>query len=333
MSGLIGHTLYAELTLREALRRNLPFAALLQQHQASFHAGSYLGSDIQAMPEAICVDTGNEVGFGTVPLERSPLTGGAVRQFKLPTPTGPLTATQVHERYYGRSHLVFGWTAQDRHLHVPWDHLPDYFAAVIEDLLDQAPQNQRALAYTLGWIVHIVSDSLIKGIRPGIELELLDGRYTRRNRPVQDLVSFHEIGIRELSLDWPALLQAMAATPVESVQLLYMRSTEATGHLARLFPDGWEPQNESTLHAILAENRRYLKQHTREVLADLQLRPTPAGPACSEALSQISGLTYNQMCDEARRAQFRPMLDTMTSNIHDMLDAVGQRCPKLGSQA
>ena len=95
MSGIVGHTLYAELALREAARRRLPFTAMLQQQRANFHAGAYLGSDIQVMPEAVCVDTGKEVGFGTVPLERSPITGGPVRQFKLTTPSGPITAAQA----------------------------------------------------------------------------------------------------------------------------------------------------------------------------------------------------------------------------------------------
>ena len=158
MSGIIGHTLYAELALREAVQQKHRWAGVMQAHRASFHAGAYIGSDIQVMPEAVCVDTGKEVGFGTVPLERSPITGGAVRQFRLVTPDGPLTATRVHERFYGRAHLVFGWTQAEKELRVPWDHLPEYFAAVIADLDSKV---ERALAYTLGWIVHVVGDSLL----------------------------------------------------------------------------------------------------------------------------------------------------------------------------
>ncbi len=35
------------------------------------------------MPEAIGVETGEEVGFGTVPVEKSPYTGGPVRPLRL----------------------------------------------------------------------------------------------------------------------------------------------------------------------------------------------------------------------------------------------------------
>ena len=52
MSGIIGHTLYAELALREAVQQKHRWAGVMQAHRASFHAGAYIGSDIQVMPEA-----------------------------------------------------------------------------------------------------------------------------------------------------------------------------------------------------------------------------------------------------------------------------------------
>jgi hypothetical protein len=318
MSGIIGHTLYAELALREAARRKHLWAGVMQAHRASFHAGAYLGSDIQVMPEAVCVDTGKEVGFGTVPLERSPITGGAVRRFRLETPAGLLTATQVHERFYGRAHLVFGWTQAEKELRVPWDHLPEYFASVITDLGDKG---ERALAYTLGWIVHVVGDSLIKGQQPGIELKLVDGRYTAKNRPVQDLISFHDIGSAELGMDWAKDLAAMAATPVEDIQLHYMRCAKPHGQLAKLFPDGWKPESAATLRAVLAENRRWVKQHALDEITSMQL----IDGECSPALREKSGLTLAEMRVAAREAKFHEMLDTMTDQITAMFEAVNMR--------
>ncbi len=323
MSGIIGHTLYAELTLREVARRRLPFTEIIQKHRSSFHAGAYLGSDIQVMPEAVCVDTGKEVGFGTVPLERSPITGGLVKQFKLTTPTGPITATQAHARFYGRSHLVFGWNTADKELRVPWDHLPDYFAAVIDDL-DR--HEEGSLAYTLGWIAHVVSDSLIKGQQAGIELQLLDGRYTPKNRPIQDLVSFHDIGIAELGMDWPRVFTDLAATLVEEIQLHYMRCTEPSGHLAKIFPDGWVPEAGSTMRAVLSENRRYVRHHAEEELANMQL----TNGECRDSLRQLTGMTLSEMRAEAQHAKFRQMLDVMAGHIVEMFEAVMQRCQKLG---
>ncbi len=178
MSGIIGHSMYALLGLKAAAQRKLPFAPIAQRHIASYLAGAYIGCDIQTMPEAICVDTGREVGYGTVPLTKSPLTGGAVKPWKLKVADREYTPREIHELFYGRAHLVFGWSKTDRENTVPWDHLPDYFADVIEDTFSFFGPSERSLAYVFGWMAHVVSDSLIKSIQPGIDLHLLDGKYT-----------------------------------------------------------------------------------------------------------------------------------------------------------
>ena len=333
MSGIVGHSFYAILGLKAATQRRLPLAALARRHFASYVAGAYLGSDIQCMPEAVCVDTGRDVGFGTVPLEKSPITGGAVRQFSLATPGGALTPRQVFERFYGRSHLVFGWAKGDVALRVPWDHLADYFAAVAGDAFTLFGAARRPLAYVLGWIVHVVSDSLIKSIQPGIDLQLLDGKYTARNRPVQDLVTFHELGAGEFHLDWPALFADLADTPVEPVQLHYMRACAPRGELARLFPDGWDAEAEPVLRAVLVENRRYLRQHARDELANMELHDTPGGPECPDAMRAITGLSYAEMREAAERADFRHALWQMGEQIASMFEAVTQRSPPLAALA
>lgn len=330
MSGIVGHSFYAVLGLKEAEHRKLPFASIARRHFASYTAGAYLGCDIQVMPEAICVDTGREVGFGTVPLEKSPITGGTVRQFRLATPDGPLTAYQVHERFYGRSHLVFGWTKHDAELRVPWDHVADYFAAAIEDAFAHYP-GERTLAYALGWIVHVVSDSLIKSIQPGIDLTLVDGKYTPRNRPVQELVTFHEYGVKEFQLRWAAIFTDLANTPVEPFQLHYMRATAPRGELTKLFPNGWRPEAEPTLRAVLAENRRYVRQHALDVLASMELHDTPHGPECTDAQRETSGLTFTEMLEAARDAHFRDVLTHMGEQVADMFAAVAHRSPKLAA--
>jgi hypothetical protein len=318
MSGIIGHTLYAEMALRRMVKEKRRWASILMEHRPSFHAGAYIGSDIQVMPEAVCVDTGCEVGFGTVPLEASPLTGGRVRRFRLDTPEGPLTANQVHERFYGRSHLIFGWRQIEQVLRIPWDHLPDYFAAVIHDLSNR---NARSLAYTLGWIVHVVSDSLIKGQQNGIELHLLNGRYTAENRPVQDLISFHDIGIAELQMDWNRVFSDIAKTPVEEIQFHYMRVAEPSGELEQWFPEGWQMDAAPTLRCVLAENRRYLGKHAEDELAAMRL----VEGDCNAAIQKRCGMNLHEMREAARRAGFRAMLDVMTEHILKMLEEISVR--------
>lgn len=327
MSGIIGHGMYAVLGLKAAAARRLPLAWVAQRHSASFLAGAYIGSDIQVMPEAICVDTGREVGFGTVPLEKSPLTGGPVRQFRLTTPDGPMTPHQVFERFYGRAHLVFGWMKKDETLRVPWDHLADYCAAAMEDAFELFGPGDRPVAYALGWIVHMVSDSLIKGIQPGIDLNLLDGRYTARNRPVQDLVTYHEIGVKEFHLDWPAMLNDLAGTPLEPVQLHYMRCAKPQGHLAELFSEGWSPESEPVLRTVLAENRRYVRHHAEDVLAGMKL----TNGECKESLRKLVGLSYAEMIEAARAANFTHTLWKIGDEIATMFEAVSHRSPRLAA--
>ena len=75
--------MYAVLGAKAAIHRNVSLAWIATRNFPSFLAGAYLGSDIQVMPEAVCVDTGLPVGFGTVPLEKSPITGGTVAGPKL----------------------------------------------------------------------------------------------------------------------------------------------------------------------------------------------------------------------------------------------------------
>jgi len=198
MSGIIGHTMYAILGGKAAEHRKLPIVPLIYRHYATYLCGAYLGCDIQTMPEVVCVDTGKEVGYGTAPLEKNPLTGGAVRPWTLKFDGREYRPREIHRTFYGRSHLVFGWDKAERVHTVPWDHLADYCAAVADDAVELFGPGERQLAYLFGWMAHIVGDSLIKSVQPGIELDLLDGKYTPRNRPIQDLVTFH-IGPRY----WP----------------------------------------------------------------------------------------------------------------------------------
>lgn len=330
MSGLIGHTMYAMLGAKAADARGLSILPVLRRHWPSYLAGSYLGSDVQTMPEAICVDTGQEVGYGTAPLAKSPLTGGAVRPWKLKFQGEEYRPNQIHEMFYGRAHLVFGWGRAERELSVPWDHLADYCALVVEDTLDLFGPGERPLAYVFGMMVHVVSDSLIKSVRPGIDLQLLDGKYTPKNRPIQDLVTFHEVGRQELGLNWPALLADLVETPVEPAQLHYMRVAPPRGRLARDFKHGWLPDKQDLLRAVLAENRRYLKIHKDQILRDLELKRSGDGWECNDALREATGgLHYREMVELAEKAHFRHALWQMGEAVADLFTQVAERLPAL----
>ncbi len=316
MSGLIGHTMYGILAAKAAKGRGLPITQIIERHLPSFLCGAYLGCDIQVMPEAVCVDTGREVGFGTVPLEKSPITGGTVKPWTLAHEGRNYRPKEIHELFYGRAHLVFGWAKPEVNLRVPWDHLGDYCARAIRDDLS----SERGLAYALGWMVHIVGDSLIKSIQPGIRMHLLDGVYTPRNRIVQDQFAFHTIG-GELDLNWPKLFRDMAATPAESIQLHYMRVGEKRGELAQLFDQGWKPELQPLLAAVLTENRRWLPQHTEDVLRVVERD--------SEEAERISGgLEFAAMIEIAESAGMRNTLVTIAEQCADLMEQTIAQVPE-----
>lgn len=330
MSGLIGHAMYAVLGAKAAAHRRLPVGLVIERHWPTYLAAAYLGCDIQTMPEAVCVDTGKEVGYGTVPLDKSPLTGGAVRPFHLSFQGTDYRPRDIHAMFYGRSHLTFGWSSQQQDLILPWDHLPDYCAAVVEDAIELYGPGERPLAYVLGWMTHLVGDGLIKSIRPGVTLHLLDGTYTPKNRPIQDLITFHEIGRKELRLNWPALLTDLAETPVEPIQLHTMRVAPPRGRLARDFPEAWYPQQQGLLRAVLEENRRYLRVYKDHVLDEMALQRSGDGWECDARLREAAGgLDYAAMVEAAEKAHFRHALWQVGEAIAELFAEVVQLVPRL----
>ena len=116
MSGIIGHTTYAILAAKAAAHHRLPIAPILQRHCASYLAGSYLGSDVQTLPAAVCQDTGEEVGYCAARITESPITGGPVTPWKLSLEGTQYLPLEIHRRFYGRAHLVFGWDEAERQL-------------------------------------------------------------------------------------------------------------------------------------------------------------------------------------------------------------------------
>ncbi len=334
MSGIIGHTMYAILGARAAQERKLPVASLIGRHSASYLCGSYLGCDVQTMPEAICVDTGQEVGYGTAPLDKSPLTGGAVRPWNLVSEGKSYRPKEIHRLFYGRAHLVFGWSREEREHTVPWDHLADYCASVVKDAMERFGPGERKLAYLFGWMAHIVGDSLIKSIRPGIDLHLHGGKYTPANRPIQDLVTFHEIGRKELGLNWKNILTDLAETPVEPIQFHYMRIEKPQGILATQFANGWKPRLKPLLTQVLNENRHYQKIRNPRLIKQLALSKTISGWQCDPALTRQSlGLRYPEMVELAEKANFRHALWQMGEAILKLFSEVVERVPELQNVA
>ena len=330
MSGIVGHTMYGILAAKAAQAKRLPISGIIHRHYASFLCGAYLGCDVQTMPEAICVDTKKEVGYGTAPLDKSPLTGGQVTPWSLKLNDVAYRPQEIHRTFYGRAHLVFGWSVADRKHVVPWDHLADYCAAVVQDAIDLYGPGQRQLAYLFGWVAHVVGDSLIKSIQPGVDLHLLDGKYTAKNRPIQDLVTFHEIGRQELGLNWATLLTDLAATPVEPIQFHYMRVAQPRGELATQFPNAWAPHLSDLLSVVLKENRRYQAIRNERLLKLYALKKIGSSWKCHADLSRTTGgLSYAEMIEQANQSGFRHALWQIGEQTAAVYEQIIQRCQPL----
>ena len=310
MSGVIGHVMYAILGAKAAAQRSLPITPLLRRHEASYLCGAYLGADIQTLPNGTDVATGIPFGYGTLPPHVTERGGRPIRPYQLVHEGESFDSRTLTDLFYGRSHLTLGWTAKDLSLTVPWDHLPDYVAAVIADVPAIHGPGERPIAYLFGWLAHIVGDAMIKGIREGLSMKLLNGLYTPENRPIQDLVTYHEIGIKELHLNWPNLLADLATTPPEPIQPHYMRIGPRQGLLGKRYPIGWEPDQAALLKTLLTANRWYFPYWTRQIIEQLKLTQDANGQwQCQAQLSQKAGnLSYQEMVKLAQNANFRHTL-------------------------
>jgi len=331
MSGVVGHVAYAVLGAKAAEARRLPLAGAIRRHFASYLGGAYLGCDIHTLPSAVCVDTGEEVGHGAKVPARSPLTGGGVRPWSFEHEGREFSPKEIRETFYGRSHLILGWCEAERPYALDWSAYLDYAAAVAGDALELFGPGHRALAWTLGWVTHVVGDGLIHSVLPGLELQLLDGTYTPANRPVQDLVTFQEIGIGALGLDWPALLDELACSPAEEVQCHYMRCGPRRGRLGAAFAEGWAPEREALLRRVQAENHRYQRIRNPRLVGEYALRESAGGElACAPSLSEVAGgLSYAEMLAAAEDARFHHALWQIGEFIADAMVALTERQPLL----
>lgn len=163
---------------------------------------------------------------------------------------------------------------------------------------------------------------------PGLDLHLHDGKYTPANRPIQDLVTFHEVGVKELGLNWAALLRDLVETPIEPAQTHYMRCAIRRGRLGKHATLGWQPKDEALLLVILSENRRYQRIRNERILKELALRDTPTGPQCDPALSKRAGnLTWPEMKALAKKARFRRALWQMGERVAEIFAETCNRQP------
>ena len=131
-------------------------------------------------------------------------------------------------------------------------------------------------------------------------------------------------------MNWPALMADLVETPVEPIQLHYMRTSEPQGSLANDFPNAWAPELGPTLLKVLVENRRYQKIRNERLLKKYALVKTKSGWQCDRELTNITGgMNYEEMVKAADKANFRHALWQMGEAIADLFEQIVQRQPLL----
>jgi len=320
MSGIIGHLTYAILAHQKIAKRSPHIAQLIDKHQSSYLAGSYLGADIMTLPSGRCPECGEEYGYGGSFFANCPKDQIPLNEYTLTFNDVTYKPREIYRIFYGRSHLLFGWYNGQDKFGLQWPELASYFESVIYDTFAFYTQPDRQVAYVMGWITHVIGDALIKSVQPRLNLYLLNGTYTTQNRPIQDLFSFHQFGKLEYQINWSDLMFNLVETPVESVQAHFMRLKEPRGKLAERFPNGWQPKYEQLLYKVMGENRRYQKIRNPRLIKQMVLKQTPDGLSCDNQLSQITGgLSFDEMIHIANTAGFRQALDQIGEDIAQFL--------------
>ena len=320
--------MYAILGAQEAEKRKLPIGGILRAHPARLPLRCLSGLRYSDHARGDLRGYRARDWLWNSPVEAEPDHRRKGVAMGIAAWWQELSTAEIHHLFYGRTHVVFGWQRKDREHTVPWDHLGDYCADAVRDALLIYKANDRSLAYLFGWMAHIVGDSLIKSVQPGVDLHLHGGKYTPANRPIQDLVTFHEVGRKELKLDWLAILDGLAKTPVEDVQFHYMRVANRRGELGDSFGNVWAPEHTGLLGRVLHENRRYQAIRNPRLLKQLELHKTKNGWDCDPALNKQSlGLHYLEMVELAKKANFRHALWQIGSAIADLFVDVVERVP------
>jgi hypothetical protein len=107
---------------------------------------------------------------------------------------------------------------------------------------------------------------------------------------------------------------------------------DARGRLAWDFPYDWVPQHHALLQKVLAENRRYQRIRNERLLGQLRLKRVGGGLECDEELSRASGgLSYAEMVQAAREANFRHALWQIAEAIADLTEQVVRFLPRFDS--
>jgi len=216
------HVTYAVLGAQAATARRLPVAPLLRRHWASYLCGAYLGCDIQTFPKQCVWTRAAKSGTAWCRWPESPhrRRGPAMealldgREYTRVTSTGCFTGDRTWSLAGARRNstcrnpgTIWPITSRAR----PLTRGPALARANVRwPISSHARARGRRQSHQ------------VRPRRP--EAAFTRRQYTPRNRPIQDLITFHEVGRKELNLNWARPAGGSRWLPaVESLQPHTMR--------------------------------------------------------------------------------------------------------------
>ena len=115
-------------------------------------------------------------------------------------------------------------------------------------------------------------------------------------------------------------------------QIHYMRVGQPYGLLGQMYPYAWDPSTEGLLREVLKQNRVYQKVRNGRLLDKYELTHINGEWTCDLRLSEIANqLTYSQMVELAKQAEFRSHVDAIAEIICELYEQVFQLSTALAS--
>lgn len=210
-------------------------ARIAATHLPSLYAGAYEGADCQIMPGAFCELCGRVVAPGySFEDPRCEYCGATLHPYRFHFAGQDWDAARLQGTFYVRSHL--GLPCPSPHAdrsHLPLAGVRAVLRNVLRDAFDTAHASalipadsthfEQAVAFTLGWLTHVVSDMVMKGFwpEPVANTAFVDGLYGPRSRMAWEVLILHNLA-PDLRISPQSLLLGLPGAEDNGILLHYM---------------------------------------------------------------------------------------------------------------
>src|SRR5688500_9369241 len=179
MPAYVTHTLFSHIAMQALLDARHPLATVAARHAGLVRVAGIAGCDIQCMPYQVCRECEAPYRHDQAASRKCVVCGKeALEDFQFETSNGrKLTRRDVERELYGNTHLVIyrafrGYGVRPRtpagDARQPFPkQVIDHVAFTLMDAERIAGKRvENYLSFVLGWLSHVVSDALFKGVYP-----------------------------------------------------------------------------------------------------------------------------------------------------------------------